>query len=66
MDRKNNMSLYQTDKNDTTKKYSCYFLSSVKYPTHNDEQFCKWIDKVENIVMREISMNLLDLEDVSN
>ena len=43
-------------------KYSEYFKSKQTTPLSTmDRNFCKWIDTVENLVVKKIHFHLLDL-----
>lgn len=44
-------------------KYSEYFRTKYHHLTKTDENFIKWIDIIENIVMNNINMQLLDIPD---
>ena len=44
--------------------YSEYYKSMYNGKiTKNDALFCKWIDKVETIILKRIKIHLLDLPD---
>lgn len=44
-------------------KYIDYYISKRKYLNNDDIKFMQWINKIEDIIMRDLDVELLDLPD---